>query len=136
MTTRNKTKIEIIRKENYEMLFAGKMRTFDYVNLSISPFDGNLMMSAAEHSRLGDIIAPILFDQKEPLTVDEVMFLTSHYKIYRHEVEENISKHREYAYIFSKSYGTVLSTEFSDLIKRFVLSRIGFENIIKMRQKK
>lgn len=51
-----KTPLETVIMENYEMFFMGKMRTFDNVILTKSPFDGRLTISGAEIERLKKIV--------------------------------------------------------------------------------
>jgi hypothetical protein len=86
-----RTPIKTVEKLNYSMIFAGKMRTFDKVVLSLSPTDESEMMSMAEYRRLSGILRDEVLVSDKCLLVGEVVVLMSFYKLSREEIEKHTS---------------------------------------------
>lgn len=85
MTTpkRNRTPLETVDRLNYTMLFAGKVRTFEKVIITLSPFDGKECLSIGENRRLAEILRQeVLFNDKAML-IGEVQVLWSLYRLKR-----------------------------------------------------
>lgn len=89
--SKNKSKLvlQTVDHFNYTMLFSGKMRTFEKVTLTISPFDGKEAISVKEINRLSEIVRHEVLSSPHPLLIGEVQTLKSLYQV---SLEEMINQ--------------------------------------------
>ena len=81
--------MDIFFRENYQMVMAGKLRTFKQVQLAPSKFNPeNPVFPHKEFERVSLELCHTLCTQVEDLTLDEIEFLTVTLKIPRQEVQD------------------------------------------------
>ena len=78
-----RTPLKTETRLNYEMLLAGKVRTFPEVIITFSPFDNREGISAAEINRLNNLVVQEVLNNDERLLIGEVHTLMSVYRLQR-----------------------------------------------------
>ena len=117
-----RTPLKTEERLNYSMIFGGKMRTFEKVIITFSPFDNGECISAAEIDRLGLIVREEVLNTNHPLLIGEVEVLKALHRIRIMDLFDKGVISESYLKSWRSSWSKELSLEDSIRIKEYFKS--------------